>query len=101
VGDRVLRLIGLALRARRVAIGREACKRAARRGTLFALVIASDAGDSAPRDSGATGVPVVPAGVDKTELGRLVGRDALAVLGITDPGIAAGLVGDRGAPDAS
>jgi len=101
VDDRVLRFVGLALRARRVVLGREACKRAARNGTLHALVVASDAGASAARDTGAgPNVPVVQVQIDKCELGSRVGKTTLAVLGITDPQLAAGLTGGaaRGEP---
>ncbi len=96
VDDRVLRFVGLALRARRVAIGREACKRAARTGSLHAVVVAADAGPSAARDAGAgPGVAVVRASIGKQELGARVGKTALAVLGITDPQLAAGMTGDQ------
>jgi ribosomal protein L7Ae-like RNA K-turn-binding protein len=100
VDDRVLRFVGLALRARRVAVGRDACKRAARNGVLHAIVVAADAGPSAARDAGAgPGVPVVPVQIDKRELGSRVGKTTLAVLGITDAELAAGIIGDtaRGA----
>lgn len=85
-------LLGFAVRRRAVAVGREACKRAARRGVLHALVLADDAGKSAARDCGAgPGTAVVQAGCDKHALGALVGRAEVAALGITDPQLAAGL----------
>jgi hypothetical protein len=74
-------------------LGRAACKRAARAGQLHALVVAADAGGSAARDAGAgDAVPVVHLRLDRTMLGDLVGRTSLAVIGITDPNLAAGLV---------
>jgi ribosomal protein L7Ae-like RNA K-turn-binding protein len=90
--DRLLGFVGLALRARRAVLGRAACKKAARARRLYALVVASDAGSSAARDAGADdAIPVVRLALDRTELGALVQRDSLAVLGITDPNLAAGL----------
>ena len=90
--DKVRSLVGLALRSRSVALGRLACKRAARKGELHALLLADDAGASAARDCGAaTGVPLLRAGLDKRGLGALVGRTELAALGITNAGLAAGL----------
>ena len=86
-------LIGLALRSRRVALGRAACRQAAERGTLHVLIVASDAGVSAERDSGVTAaVPRVRCELDKRELGRRAGRMELALLGITDPDLAAGVL---------
>ncbi len=92
VEERLLSLVGFALRARKTALGREACRAAARRGELQALVVAADAGSSAARDClGGRRVPVLQLGLDKRALGALAGRETLAVLGITDAGLAAGL----------
>lgn len=86
-------LVGQAQRCRATAIGREACRRAARRGNLHALLLATDAGRSAARDCGwRFPVPLLQSGLDKNELGALVGRATLAALGITTPALAAGLV---------
>ena len=90
--DKVRALVGMALRSRAAAIGREACKQAARRGRLRALLLATDAGASAARDCGAgEGIPLLQAGMDKQALGALVGRGELAALGITETQLAAGL----------
>jgi hypothetical protein len=86
------RLIGLAMRGRAVTVGREACKRAARNGVLYALLMARDAGGSAARDCGATATTrVLGSGLDKRQLGELVGRSEVAALGITDPNLADGI----------
>ncbi|UCE01649.1 MAG: hypothetical protein JSW67_10220 [Candidatus Latescibacterota bacterium] len=86
-------LIGLALRTRSAALGRHACRRAAERRTLHALVVARDAGASAVRDGGVPeDVPQVRVDLDKRQLGMLVGRTELALLGITEPHLAAGLI---------
>jgi ribosomal protein L7Ae-like RNA K-turn-binding protein len=91
-GEAIARLVGLARRGRAVAVGREACKRAARRGELYALLLAEDAGRSAARDCGATAATRLLQGrLDKRELGALVGRSEVAALGITDPHLADGL----------
>ena len=90
--DKVRALIGMALRSRAAALGRHACRRAARQGQLYALLVASDAGSSAARDCGAGhGVRLLQAGLDKQQLGELTGREQLAALGITDAQLAAGL----------
>lgn len=86
------RLLGLALRGRTAVIGREACKRAARRGALHLLLVARDAGRSAARDCGATAATrVLAAGLDKRALGELVGRGDVAAVGIIDPNLADGI----------
>lgn len=74
-------------------MGRSACRRAARRSELRLLVLARDAGASVESDCGAPdGVPRIRLELDKQELGLLVRRSALAVLGITDPDLAAGIL---------
>src|SRR5262249_52581399 len=80
------------LRGRKVAVGREACKRAVARGELHALLLATDAGRSTARDCGAGhGVRLLQSGLDKRELGALVGRAEVAALRITDAQLAVGL----------
>lgn len=93
-------LLGLALRSRRVAMGRAACKRAARDGRLHLLLLAADAGTTALRDAGhGAGIECLHLRQDKFELGAWVGREAVAVLGILDPHVAAGLLeASRDAP---
>jgi ribosomal protein L7Ae-like RNA K-turn-binding protein len=90
--DKLRALVGMAIRSRSIAVGREACKRAARRKELHVLLLAADAGGSAARDCGAgPGVRVLRAGLDKQALGALLGRESVAAIGITDAGLAAGL----------
>jgi ribosomal protein L7Ae-like RNA K-turn-binding protein len=98
--DKLRALVGMAIRSRSIAVGREACKRAARRGELYVLLLAADAGASAGRDCGAgPEVRVLRAGMDKQALGALLGRESVAAIGITDAGLAAGLA--RYAPPAA
>jgi hypothetical protein len=73
--DAVHALVGQAQRCRATAIGREACRRAARRGDLHALLLATDAGRSAARDCGwRPTVPLLQSGLDKNALGLAVAR---------------------------
>lgn len=86
-----LDLLGLALRAGRLAIGTHAVKDAARRGELHAAVIARDATDNA-RDRvlpllAARGVRVAEC-ESAAQLGRAVGRHRLVVAGLKDAGFA-------------
>ena len=86
-------LLGLAVRKRAVAFGRTACRRAAERANLHLVLVAMDAGASALRDSALpASVRIVPVQLNKVELGQLVGRAELALLGITDPHLSAGLL---------
>jgi len=85
-------LLGLAQRGRNIALGRAACRQAVRAGRLHLLLVARDAGASAVRDgTGGGDVASVTVGFDKLELGALVGRTSVAILGILDPHLAAGL----------
>ncbi len=85
-------LLGLALRKRAVVFGRTACRRAAERGRLHLVLVAADAGSSAVRDGGiSSNVTSLQVRLDKVELGRMLGRAEIALLGITDPHFAAGL----------
>jgi ribosomal protein L7Ae-like RNA K-turn-binding protein len=91
--DKLRALVGLALRSRRVAMGRGACRRAAKEGRLKLLLVAADAGATALRDAGSgPGIECLQLRQDKYELGEWVGRSALAILGILDPHVAAGLL---------
>src|SRR6188474_2199189 len=83
--DKLRSLVGMAIRSRSIAVGREACKRAARNGNLYALLLATDAGGSAARDCGAgPEARVLSAGMDKQALGAMLGRESVAAIGITD-----------------
>ena len=85
-------LLGLAQRGRNLALGRAACRQAGRAGRLALVLVARDAGASAVRDGLAGGeVTCVSVDLDKLELGFLVGRASVAILGILDPHLAAGV----------
>lgn len=87
----VLQALGLALRAGRAAVGTGAVREAAAGGELRLVVVARDAGDNAvSRIRGAlrrSGAPRVPIGT-RAELGAALGRGPVAVVGVTDRGLA-------------
>jgi ribosomal protein L7Ae-like RNA K-turn-binding protein len=92
--DRILRLIGLGVRARMVVIGVEQVRTAARKGKLVFAVVAPDASTNS-RDKI---VPLLRArrvkfveGPTAAELGAAVGRDQTAAVGVIDPQLARGI----------
>jgi len=91
--EKLRSLLGLALRARKLGVGRAACRQAVRDRRLHLLLVARDAGASAVRDAaGGNEVTCVHVDLDKQQLGGLVGRTAVAILGILDPHVASGLL---------
>ncbi|HZM14760.1 MAG TPA: hypothetical protein VFE28_02055 [Candidatus Krumholzibacteria bacterium] len=91
--EKLRNLLGQAHRARKLALGRSACRRAAGTGRLHAVFVARDAGASAVRDSGVgETVACVAVDLDKEQLGSLVGRASVAILGVLDPRLATELL---------
>lgn len=91
---RVLGLVGLGLRGRNVVVGVERVRDAAKRGTLRMAIVAPDAS----RNSLDKVVPLLTArrvrtvhGPGAKALGSAVGREATAVVGITDAALARGV----------
>jgi ribosomal protein L7Ae-like RNA K-turn-binding protein len=91
---RTLALVGLGARGRLTVVGVEQVRSAALRGKLEYAVIALDAS----RHSLKKIVPMLSAkgirfaeGPSAIELGKAVGKDSAAVVGIVDPQLAAGL----------
>lgn len=86
-----LQVLGLARRAGRAAVGTGAVKEAASAGELRLVVLARDAGDNAVgRVRGAmerSGAERVRCGT-RDELGSALGRGPVAVVGVTDAGLA-------------
>lgn len=87
-------LVGLAQRARSLAIGSREARGGMRRGELGLILLATD---SSPRDrerlirvAEEEGVPSFSAGTGQ-EMGAVVGRGAVSVLGIRDRNLAAGI----------
>jgi ribosomal protein L7Ae-like RNA K-turn-binding protein len=91
---RVLALVGLGARGRLTIVGVEQVRMAALRGKLEYAVVARDASHHSLKKI----VPMLTAkrigfveGPSATELGKAVGKDAAAVVGIVDPQLAAGV----------
>jgi ribosomal protein L7Ae-like RNA K-turn-binding protein len=96
-GERkLLGLLGLGLRARTAVVGVEQVRNAAKRGMLYAVVVAPDASrhslDKVLPLLEAKRVPVIK-GPSASVLGAAVGRDATAAVGIMDRDLARGIRG--------
>lgn len=91
--DNIPALLGLALRAGRLAVGEEPVGTACRAHKAYLLLLASDAADNTIRralqfcQAGKTLCLKLP--LTKEELGRGLGRSSCAMLAITDAGFAA------------
>jgi predicted RNA-binding protein YlxR (DUF448 family)/ribosomal protein L7Ae-like RNA K-turn-binding protein len=99
------RMTGLLLAARRagsLAIGADAARSALRRGAPL-VVVAVDAGTIAQSSEVSRAVTdgCAVAWKTKTELGTLLGEEAVAICAVTDPGIASELKDARAAADAA
>ena len=89
--DRIYRkflgMSGLAARAGKVICGAELCGNAVKRGKVFLVVLAEDtAANTAEKIMKVCGnrvVPVITAG-NMDSLGRSVGKEGIAVFGVTD-----------------
>ena len=82
-----LRLLGLAARAGALVYGTDLVRRAVRAGKVRHAIVASDISDNTSEKLrpllAKSGVTVIE-GPDRGELGALVGRGPLSVIGITD-----------------
>jgi ribosomal protein L7Ae-like RNA K-turn-binding protein len=94
VVDRLLRLIGLGVRARNVVVGVEQVRSAAKKGNLEFAVVAADAAANSKEKI----VPLLRArrvkfveGPTAVELGAAVGREQAAAVGVVDPQLARGI----------
>jgi len=98
---KVLGLVGLGLRGRLAVVGVQQVRDAAKHGKLKVALVASDASqNSLNKVSGllkARSVPVIGA-LSASELGGVAGREAVAVLGVTNSGLARGIM--NAIPDA-
>ena len=98
---RVLRLLGLGVRGRGAVVGVDQVRNAAQRDTLVLAVVAPDAS----RHSLDKVMPLLAArrvavlqGPTAAELGRAVGRESTAAIGVTDRNLARGIQEAAGDP---
>lgn len=91
---RVLRLLGLARRARKVVSGKEAVESALRGDRVRVLVVATDAGADAVRLAEAAarrGIPALHL-AKKTALGDAIGAAPRTAVGVEDASLARGIL---------
>jgi len=91
---KVLGLVGLGLRGRLAVVGVQQVRDAAKRGRLKIALVAGDASqNSLNKITGllAARSVIVIDSFTAQELGAVTGRDAVAVVGVTDAGLAAGI----------
>lgn len=81
--QKIITLIGFAVRAGKAALGRSAVISAYKKRQLQLLVVANDAGGKITSMLPEFDVPVYHLS-NREVLGKTVGRDELAILGITD-----------------
>ena len=95
--DPRLGLLGLALKGRRLEVGRDRVRVALHRGRARLVVLAPDAGGALVDEMTAIteekGVTMVE-GPSRDEMGRVLGRRAVAVTAVTDKGLADALMQD-------
>lgn len=91
---KLLGLIGLGVRARGAVVGVDRVRDAVKKGEVVLAIVAPDAS----RHSREKVVPLLQArrirvidGPSAAMLGQAVGREATAVVGVTDPALAAGI----------
>ncbi|PYO86872.1 MAG: hypothetical protein DMD58_15810 [Gemmatimonadetes bacterium] len=94
---RIVRLLGLGVRAGNVVIGVAGVRAGLQRGKLRCVVLAQDAGqrtmEKVTRLAEAKGIPVLRGPV-ASELGAGLGRPAVQAVGVTDRALARGLTAD-------
>ncbi|MEO5588953.1 MAG: ribosomal L7Ae/L30e/S12e/Gadd45 family protein [Gemmatimonadaceae bacterium] len=91
---KALGLVGLGLRGRLAVVGVQQVRDSAKRGKLKVALVANDASpnslDKIAPLLAARNVPVIDV-FSSAELGELTGREAVAVIGVTDSGLAKGI----------
>jgi len=92
---KVLGLVGLGLRGRLAVVGVQQVRDAAKHGKLKVALVATDASknslDKVSNLLKALEIPVVGA-LSSTELGGVAGRESVAVIGVTNAGLARGIM---------
>jgi ribosomal protein L7Ae-like RNA K-turn-binding protein len=91
---KVLGLVGLGLRGRLAVVGVQMVREAAKRGRLQVALVAGDAAknslDKISPLLEARRIPVI-GDFSASELGDVAGRESVAVIGVTDAGLAKGI----------
>lgn len=89
--DKALSMLGIAMKAGKVASGETACENAIKNGTAQLVILANDASDNTRKHFADMceyrNIKMVIHS-DKESLGRAVGRDLRSNLAITDKGLA-------------
>jgi ribosomal protein L7Ae-like RNA K-turn-binding protein len=97
VTSRIVRLLGLGLRAGNVVIGVAGVRAGLQRGKISCVVLAADASqrtlDKVARLAEAKQVPVLQ-GPGADELGAGLGKPPVQAVGVSDPALAKGLMAD-------
>ena len=102
--DKVLSLLGLAMKAGKVASGETAAENAVKSGKAYLVIVANDASDNTRkhfydmcvfRD-----IPFIQYS-DKENLGRAIGKDLRSNLAVTDSGFADAIIKQVGEMDLS
>ena len=94
--NKINSLLGLALRARKLAIGASAVEAGLRKDSIYMILLAEDAGSAIGRkirallEQTSTECPVLPY-LAKRELGVMLNRTEVAVLGVLDKSFASGI----------
>lgn len=93
--DSFLTLLGLALRAGKLAVGEEPVRLALQEGRARAVFLARDASERTRRklEPKLGEVPLYAVPAAKAELGSALGRESCALCAVTDRGFADGLAG--------
>ncbi len=88
----LLRMLGLARRAGRVALGEEGVNRTAERRRCFLIFVAADCAENTKQKIQAaartSGIQLSPLAITKEALGHAMGRPFCAVLAVTDANFA-------------
>lgn len=96
---KIVRLLGLGLRAGNVVIGVAGVRAGLQRGQLACVVLAADAGprtmEKVGRLADAKKIPVLR-GPAAAELGAELGKPPVQAVGVSDPALARGLIADSG-----
>lgn len=95
LNEQALQLLGMAQRARKLATGEELVLNAVREGNVALIILAGDASERTQKTvtNKATyyKVPIIYA-KDRYALGRVIGKEARVVVGVTDEGFAQALI---------